>query len=122
MSKKTNIYIIIVVATVALLMILQYNKPKKLNWFPSYVTQHKIPYGTYVLNEIMKQHFTESEQISLPPFEFLDDNFEAQGTYFFVNDEIEFGDTELNMLLDWTSEGNTLFIASSSFEESFWTH
>jgi hypothetical protein len=118
MGKKTNIYIIIVIATIALLMVLQYNKPKELNWFPSYVRQHKIPYGTFVLNEIMQQRFPETQQISVPPFEHLNDNFETQGTYFLVNDEVQFGDAELELLLDWTSEGNTLFIASTSFEES----
>lgn len=117
MDRKTNIYLIITVATIALLMVLQYNKPKELNWFPSYVTQHKIPYGTYVLNELMGQLFTETKQVSVPPFEYLDHNFEAHGTYFLVNDNIEFGRSELETLLDWTWEGNTLFIASTSFEE-----
>ena len=118
MNKKNNTYIIIIVATIALMMALQYNKPKELNWFPSYVTQHKIPYGTYVLNELMGQLFTDTEQVSQPPFEYLNDNFDAQGTYFLVNDNIEFGQSELELLLDWTAEGNTLFIASSSFEEN----
>jgi hypothetical protein len=117
MDKKTNIYLIITVATIALLMVLQYNKPRELNWFPSYVTQHKIPYGTYVLNDLMGQLFSETKQVNVPPFEYLNDNFEAQGTYFFVNDHIEFGKAELEMLLAWTSEGNSLFIASTSFEE-----
>ena len=117
MDKKTNIYLIIALVTMALLMVLQYNKPKELNWFPSYVTQHKIPYGTYVLNELMGQLFTETKQVSAPPFMYLNDNFEAHGTYFLVNDNIEFGRSELEMLLDWTSEGKTLFIASTSFEK-----
>ena len=117
MNKKANIYVIIIVVTVGLLMLLEYNKPKKLNWFPSYVTQHKIPYGTFVLNELIGQLFTENEQVTLPPFEYLNTNSENKGTYFFVNENIEFGKSELEVLLDWTSEGNTLFIASSSFEE-----
>ena len=117
MSKKSNIYLIIVVATIALLMVLQYNKPKELNWFPSYVAQHKIPYGAYVLNDLMGELFTDTQQVRVPPFEYLNDNFEAQGTYFLVNENIEFGQAELETLLDWTSEGNTLFIASSSFED-----
>lgn len=117
MDKKTNIYLVIALFTIALLMVLQYNKPKKLNWFPSYVAQHKIPYGTFVLNELMEEKFDKTEQIQVPPFEFLNANFEAEGTYFLVNEDIKFGDPELKKLLDWTSEGNTLFIASFTFEE-----
>lgn len=97
-------------------MVLQYNKPKDLNWFPSFVAQHKIPYGTYVLNELMDNMFKKTEQISIPPFEFLNANQYAEGTYFLVDNKIKFGDTELESLLEWTAEGNSLFIASSTFE------
>ena len=117
MGKKTNIYLIIAVITIALLMVLQYNKPKELNWFPSYVAQHKIPFGTFVLNELLNEKFDNMQQVQLAPFVFLDTNFEAEGTYLLVNEDIEFGGPELEKLLNWTSRGNTLFIASTSFEE-----
>jgi hypothetical protein len=117
MRKKGSIYIIIALVTLALLMLFQYSKPKQINWFPSFVSQHKIPYGTYVLNDLMEKKYKENlKQVTRPPFEVLqsDDNF--KGTYFFVNDRISFGEAELNSLLDWTSQGNTLFIASGSFD------
>ena len=117
MGKKTNIYIVIAVITVLVLMVLQYNKPKELNWFPSYVSQHKIPFGTFVLHELLDAKFDAIQDVQVPPFEFLNTNFEAEGTYFLVNENIKFGGPELEKLLDWTSEGNTLFIASTSFEE-----
>ncbi len=117
MSKKGAIYLITVVLTVALLMVLQYNKPKELNWFPSYVAQHKIPYGTFVLNDLMGKMFSDVNQVTVPPFEFLTTHPSLEGTYFLVNDDITFGDSELERLLAWTSAGNTLFIASNSFEE-----
>ncbi len=118
MGKKGTVYIVIIIATVAILMILQYNKPKEINWYPSYVAQHKIPYGTLVLNDFMEKLFPDNiEQITRPPFEFIDANTDTEGTYFFVNNNITFSEAELNTLLDWTAKGNTLFIASNSFEE-----
>ncbi|MGF1560011.1 MAG: DUF4350 domain-containing protein [Flavobacteriaceae bacterium] len=117
MGKKGAIYLITVVLTVALLMVLQYNKPKELNWFPSYVAQHKIPYGTFVLNDLMGKMFSDVNQVTVPPFEFLTTHPSLEGTYFLVNDDITFGASELETLLAWTSAGNTLFIASNSFEE-----
>ncbi len=118
MGKKGVTYIIIALLTVALLMLMQYNKPKEINWFPSYVVQHKIPYGTYVLNEVMANFFSGNiEQIHVSPFEFLTTNSSIKGTYFFVNDRIEFGETELNVLFDWTAQGNNLFMAAGGFEE-----
>lgn len=118
MRKKGGIYIVIAIFTVALLMLLQYNKPKEVNWFPSYVAKHKIPYGTLVLNDVMQGLFPEKiTQVSIPPFEFLKKDTTAQGTYFFVNNTIKFGEAEMNGLLNWTSDGNTLFIAANGFEQ-----
>lgn len=119
MGKKGRVYIIIAIFTLALLMLLQYNSDKEINWFPSYVSQHKIPFGTYVLNDVMAKMFPDAiQQITSPPFEFLNGNTETEGTYFFTNGSINFGESELNALLDWTSKGNTLFIASGQFEEA----
>lgn len=118
MIKKGSIYIIIGVMTVGLILALEYNKPKKVNWFPSYVSHHKIPYGTYILNDLMGQLFhNKTKQANQPPYEFLQKNDSIKGTYFFVNEDISYGEAELNSLLDWTSKGNTLFIASENFEE-----
>ncbi|WP_420399147.1 DUF4350 domain-containing protein [Flagellimonas sp.] len=118
MFKKGRAYIIISVITVGLLLLLEYNKPKKVNWFPSYVTHHKIPYGTYVLNELMEGFYPERiQQVTRPPFEFLQNREDAAGAYFFVNESVYFGESELNTLLDWVDKGNTLFLASKGFDE-----
>ncbi|SHJ83928.1 DUF4350 domain-containing protein [Pseudozobellia thermophila] len=118
MLKKGVSYIVIIVLTVGLLMLLAYSKPKDINWFPSYVAQHKIPYGTFVLNDVIDRFFPDNrQQVYKPPFEFLNETPYAQGTYFFVNDNIEFGEAELDRLLEWVAEGNTLFVAADDFED-----
>ncbi|MBD1260859.1 DUF4350 domain-containing protein [Maribacter polysiphoniae] len=118
MRKKGSIYLIIGVVTLVILMLFQYSKPKEINWFPSFVAQHKIPYGTYVLNDLMENKYKDNlKQITQPPFEALQSADSLRGTYVFVNNDVLFGKAELNSLLDWTSKGNTLFIASGSFDE-----
>ncbi len=118
MFKKGRVYIVIAILTLGFVMLLQYNKPKEVNWYPSYVAKHKIPYGTYVLNDLMTRWFSENgQQVSVPPYEFLYNSPTAAGTYFFVNGSVAFGESELDALLDWTAKGNTLFVASESFEE-----
>ncbi|MEM9648228.1 MAG: DUF4350 domain-containing protein [Bacteroidota bacterium] len=117
MIRKGWIYIVISVVTVGLILLLEYNKPKKVNWFPSFVTHHKIPYGTYVLNDLMHNLFPDKvNPVNRPPFEFLTRSDKITGTYFFVNDQVSFGETELHTLLDWVDKGNTLFVASHGFE------
>lgn len=118
MGKKGGIYIVIAVLTLSAFMLIQYNKPKEINWFPSYVTEHKIPYGTYIFNQLLETIFpTQLNQVYSPAFEFINANDTLVGTYLFINNNIQFNKEELNSLLEWTSNGNTLFIASKSFEE-----
>jgi len=118
MSKKGWIYITIGVLTLTAIFVMEYNKPKKINWFPSYVSHHKIPYGTYVLNDLMEKYFPNKiQQIQKPPFEFLTRTDSIKGTYFFVNESVAFEEAELNALLDWVNQGNMLFVASRSFEK-----
>lgn len=118
MYKKGRVYLVIALMTIGLLLAVQYNRPKELNWFPSFVSQHKIPYGTYVLNEIIQNLFPDAQHSTLPPYQFLIENPEAEGTYFFVDGAVKFEETELQALLEWTSKGNTLFIASEVFDKT----
>nr|WP_299383613.1 DUF4350 domain-containing protein [Allomuricauda sp.] len=119
MLRKGRAYIIIGALTVGLLLLLEYNKPKKVNWFPSYVSHHKIPYGTLVLNNLMEQFFAErTSQVNQPPFEILQGSDSVSGTYFFVNESVIFGESELHALLNWVDRGNTLFVASKGFDEA----
>ncbi|WP_318312441.1 DUF4350 domain-containing protein [Flagellimonas crocea] len=118
MSKKGWTYIIIGVLTLAAIFAMEYNKPKDINWFPSYVSHHKIPYGTYVLNDLMDKYFPDNiEQVQKPPFELLSRTDTIKGTYFFVNETVSFEEAELNALLDWVAQGNQLFVASDYFEK-----
>ena len=118
MIKRGRIYIIIGLLTLLGIFLLEYNKPKDINWFPSYVSHHKIPYGTYVLNDLMEKSFADLvQQVQKPPFEFLTRTDSIQGTYFFVNETVAFEEAELNAILDWVDEGNQLFVASEYFEK-----
>ncbi len=118
MGKKGTIYLSIAVLTLAAFLLLQYSKPKEINWFPSYVASHKIPYGTMVFNTVMENLFpSQLQQVYSPPFEFIHQNDSISGSYVFINNDIQFNKEELNTLLAWTSKGNTLFLASKSFEK-----
>ncbi|PIB25294.1 DUF4350 domain-containing protein [Maribacter sp. 4G9] len=121
MRKKGISYIVTALILIVGLLILQYSKPRTINWFESYVSTHKIPYGTFVANELLENRLYDEKvrQIYVPPFEFLSGSDSIKGIYAFVNNRVDFEEAELNQLLEWTAEGNTLFIASEGFEETF---
>jgi hypothetical protein len=116
LSKKGKLYIVLSVCAFLAIVVAEMTKPKSINWFPSYATHHKIPFGSYVFNQQLKRVSDSVSIIDRPPFEYLK-NKSISGTYLFYNNEVSFGEAELNSILDWVFEGNTLIIAASNFEQ-----
>ena len=116
MNKTGKLYITLVILVILAIVALEMTKPKKINWYPSYATYHKIPYGSFVFNEQLKRLTDTVIPVDRPPFEYLKSNT-INGTYIFYNGGIQFGKSELKSLLDWTAKGNTLVVAAVNFEE-----
>jgi len=115
LGKRGKIYIALILLTVIALVVFEMTKPKDINWFPSYATHHKIPFGSYVFTEQLKRISDSVVYIERPPYEFLKNN-KIKGTYLFYNGGLNFGEAELESLLDWTSQGNTLVVSAVDFE------
>src|SRR5690606_19521843 len=99
---------------VLFLTYLEASEPEPVNWNPSYMETDKIDLGSYVFYEWSEEAFSgEIEKIKVPPFEFL--SGQQQGTYFFLNNYLNFDDAELDKLLTWVEEGNTLFLSSGYY-------
>lgn len=119
MNSKGKIYVILTALALVLIVVLEMNKPEELNWFPSYAKHHKIPFGTFVFHEQLERLFSKENivDVNQPPFEYLTKN-DFLGTYVFVNNNVTIDDAELKKLLDWTTKGNTLVIASQTISEN----
>ena len=117
MSNKLKIFAGILLTILALLVFLESSQKDPINWYPSYAKKDKIPYGSLVLYNTLKETRTDNDfkEISRPPYEFLADSNHQSGTYFFVNDYINFDEAESLKLLDWVSRGNTLYVAAKDF-------
>lgn len=115
--KPYRFYILIFLAAVFGVFLLESTKKKTINWFPSYASQDKIPYGTFVFHEILKKKTGNAPIVEnhVPPFEFLKDSAQS-GTFIFINQNVYFGEDEGGKLLDFVSRGNDLFIASETIE------
>lgn len=115
MTKLQKIVLFSLLGLVALLVYVEATKPQPINWFESYSRMDKIPFGTYVLHDLLNEKLDENFiEMNRPPFEVLADST-LKGTYFFVNNYVGIGGDELDKLLSWTEKGNTLFLASNSF-------
>lgn len=97
---------------------LESSEPEPVNWTPSYTAADKIPLGSFVFYENLQTAFPDSiTQVKIPPYEYLNGNA-ANGTYFFLNNQVQFDEDELEDLLNWVSKGNRLFISSYGFGEN----
>lgn len=113
MNGKTKIYIGAFLIVVIGLIYLETIKKKPVNWFPSYVSSHKIPFGTFVLHEELPNLFpsVEIKDVKIPPYIYLEDTTRV-GTYFFVDEALNFGDDEFLRLMKFVERGNDVFIST----------
>ncbi|MFN4763372.1 DUF4350 domain-containing protein [Gillisia sp. Q332] len=96
---------------VLFLTYLEATQPEPVNWNPSYLETDKIALGSFVLfDSWTKNKETPLEKVKIPPYEFL--NEAPKGTYFFLNNTVAFDDSELKKVLNWVSQGNSVFISA----------
>ncbi|MCK0132295.1 DUF4350 domain-containing protein [Flavobacteriaceae bacterium F08102] len=113
MDKKTKIYIGLFIVLFVGFIYVELTKPQPINWYPSYVATHKVPYGTYVLDQSMPQLFksTKITHVDQPPYTFLSDTT-VNGTYIFINNVINFGEEEFDKIKAFVARGNDVFIST----------
>ena len=113
MDKKVKIYLSIFALLLIAIVYLESTKPKPINWFPSYVSKHKMPYGTYVVRNELENIFsaTKIDDIKISPYIYLQDSTKA-GTYLFIDDAINFGNEEFYELMQFVKRGNDVFIST----------
>jgi len=116
LDKQTKIYIGAFLVLIFGFIYLKSTKKEPINWFPSYVSKHKIPYGTFVLREEMSNLFPNKiEDVHTPPYIYLEDSTRV-GTYFFVDEALNFGDSEFIRLLEFVERGNDVFISTHGIQ------
>ena len=114
MSKMQKIFLGVFVVLLGLLVYAEATKPTPISWFPSYNSADKIPYGTYVLHDLVSDSFQNFESLERPPFEVLERDT-VKGNYLFINNYINFEEAELNRMLAWIEKGNAAFVSAHSF-------
>ncbi len=117
MTKLQKIFVFGFLLVLAALVYMEATRPQAVNWFPSYSKEDKIPFGTFVLHNLLKESFKEKiAEKDEPPFEVLQKD-SINGTYLFINDEINFDKIELVSLMNWAEKGNTVFVSANYLGE-----
>lgn len=124
---KLKIYIGLLVLLFGLIVILDGNKPKEINWAPTFSTKDKIPLGMYVFDKEIERLTRDSvERLKVTPYEFFDSRFDsvaktyrAKGTFLNISNTENIDPESLKELFYFVSHGNNAFLSMHSFPSIF---
>jgi hypothetical protein len=118
MAKKDKL-IILAMLMLLVLIALSESRHQKINWFPSFAVQHKIPFGSYVAyNEAKNQFGKQFYSVHKSPYVYLSEQPDIKGTYVIYNSNLNLGKSSLKALLNWIKKGNNVLLASGNFEQA----
>jgi len=121
MSKTTKIYTGLLLFLFIGFTFIEFTKDEPIDWRKTFVETDKIPYGTFVLYDQLPSLFPQSDikNITVTPYEYFNAYYnekngihETTGNYLYVDEHLDIDDVSAQELLDFASEGNTLFIAT----------
>ncbi len=114
--KDFKIYIATATLLLVLYIVAEYHKPQPVNWQPTLYMGDKIPFGTYVLYNRLKDIFPEGNVINTNKsiYDGFHNSQLQAGNYLIITNSLSFTKIDFNELIKYIKAGNTVFI--SSFE------
>jgi len=112
-----KIYFGLGVVLILVYLVAQYNKPTPTNWAPTYLSSDKIPYGTFILHDRIKDILPQATKIDSrrAVYNTLKDKNFSHTTYFIVAQKVDVSKTDFEQMKKFMQAGNTIFIASYDF-------
>jgi hypothetical protein len=127
MNKSIKIYISVLVFIFILILVSDYNKPKPIDWRPTYSVNDKIPFGLYVFDKeiggiLKKQKIQRISDVT--PYEFLDSKYDedslvetysVKGTFVNISVQNNIDDQSMKEIMYFVSHGNNAFLSMANF-------
>jgi hypothetical protein len=122
-SKRLKIYIGVFIGVIALMMYLEYTKPKPLDWHPTFSAHDKIPFGAYVLADELPKLFPKKNLQFIEnqtPAYYLNtqDSIGTDNVYLIVDGYARLTEADANALLAFVDEGNDVFFLSHNLQKT----
>jgi hypothetical protein len=118
--KDLKIYIFIATVLLSIYLVAQYNKPKETDWAKTYSDADKIPFGTYILYNQLKDIFPNSniKTYREPVYNVISEDGIKNSTYIIVCDGAPLNKYDYKKLTAYISKGNDVFIAATYFGDT----
>lgn len=117
--KGNRTFILIFAGLLVAYIIAQLNQPKKFDWQPSLRNNDKNPFGSYIPYTELKQLFASAkiQAHRTPVYNVLHDHDETNSAYILLEPQFEPGKTDIEELLQYIKNGNTVFLSSFYIEK-----
>jgi hypothetical protein len=111
--KYFGFTLLVIVVTI----IFDASRGKAVDWSYSYSQKDKIPYGTYVLYDLLPELFPEQkiQTAQRPPYSVLVPENDEVSNYIVINERFEPDPASLKALLKYVARGNRLFLAAEQY-------
>jgi len=111
--KDFKIYIIAASLLLVLYVVIEYNKPKPVNWQATLYYDDKIPFGTYVFYHQLDDIFAGARVTNTNKSIYnLFTSERLSGNYIIVAKSVNFTKVDFNELVKYIEAGHTVFITS----------
>ncbi|MGZ5281497.1 MAG: DUF4350 domain-containing protein [Bacteroidia bacterium] len=118
--KKYWLYITLLVLLFSGALYVNSTAPKELDWRPTFSQNDKIPYGTYILFELLPEAFPDQKisTANAPFYELLEEEYQGHNLII-INNEFSPDKFETEKLLEFAESGNNIFIAAENITGAF---
>lgn len=131
MFKNKTFYIVIILICFSLLVFIEYMTPKPVNWQRTYAKDDKIPYGSYIVFDLLSELFENCTiQTNYQTFYELSQVFDKESyddlpnekyttNFILFNENFTPDESETSAILNIANRGGYFFIASQYFGGTF---
>lgn len=110
--KKKHIYITVLALSLVVYFIFEWTKPKPVNWTESYSGLDKVPYGCFIMRDMLSDLFPQQPiNYQNKPIFTYEDTADSKNMLF-VNNQFSPDSLEVKKLLDQVKNGRNIFIAA----------
>lgn len=120
MNKNIKYFIPLIVVFI-LWIIIKLVTPRPIDWSDSFSRNDKIPFGGYILYELLPGIFNNNKihEINFPIYNVVKNKNFTDKNYIIVTNRFDPDDLDIEYLLDFIEADNNLFISSLHFGKRF---
>lgn len=114
MKKKEIKFLIPIAVTTIILIIIRLSQPEEIDWSYNFTKASTIPYGGYIIHDILSNLFPDAEIINrdVPIYNVLKDGYYYETNYIFINSYFVPDGLDTEYLMYYVSQGNNVFISA----------